>query len=182
MSPGGGLSGDPGRRARQLANLKRGGTTSPGRPPTHGVYARVTEAQLDSKTRVIFDALAADAPMRTDDGGLPAAHAMTVRLLAEVMVLRERALAETIAHGLEIASGPHKGKLRGVVEYGLRLNAQALELAKELGMTPRSGAALGLDVARARRTLEDEVVEGREAWERHGVIDGTADEEPHARS
>ena len=157
------LSNDPEKRARQLANLGRGGP-APAKgnqlAVKHGVYARVTEAELDEKTRVIFDAIAADAPARTNDGGLPAAHALTVRLLAEVMVLRERARAETIAHGLEIASGPHKGKLRGVADYGLRLNAQARELANDLGMTPRSGAALGLEVARTRRTLEDEVVEG----------------------
>lgn len=173
------LSRDESARAAQLANLKRGGTVSPGRKPTHGAYATVTEAELQGKTREIFDALAADAPVRAADGGLPPAHTLTVRMLAEVMVRRERVRVTELSQGLEIASGPRKGALRGVVEYGMRLDAQALELAKELGMTPRSGAALGLDIARGRRTLEDEVASAGDPWAQHepprgDVVDGTA--------
>lgn len=147
-----GLSQNPDRRRRQLANLNRGGKhPGSGRKPTHGAYAAITEAELEAKTRVIFDALAADAPVRASDGGLPAHDTLAVRLLAEVMVRRERVVATTLKQGLEIASGPNKGKLRGVVEYGLRLDNQALDLARELGMTPSSRAKLGLDLVRAQR-------------------------------
>ncbi len=38
-------------------------------------------------------------------------------------------------------------------------------------MTPASRAKLGLDLARTHRTLEDEIADGREAWERRKAID-----------
>lgn len=167
-----GLSQDPARRHRQLANLKRGGTIGPGRPPTHGAYAAVTAGELEAKTREIFDALAADAPVRAVDGGLPAHDTLAVRILAEVLVRRERVRVTELRRGLETPDG----RLRGVVEYGLRLDGQALELAKELGMTPASRAKLGLDLARAHRTLEDEVASAGDPWAEHqggDAIDGT---------
>lgn len=61
-------------RQRQLANLKRGGTVAPAgnqRAVKHGAYARIAEAELEAKTLEVFDALAADAPDRDEDGGLP---------------------------------------------------------------------------------------------------------------
>jgi hypothetical protein len=140
-------SPDPAKRSRQLANL-RNAPAAPlgnGRAIRHGAYAAIAEAELEAKTLAIFEALAIDAPVRADDGGLPSHDSLVVRLLAEVMVRRERVRLEELRHGFEAADG----KLRGVVEYGLRLDAQALEIAKELGMTPRSRAALGLDLVRA---------------------------------
>jgi hypothetical protein len=160
------LSGDNRARGRQLANLKRGGTVSPGRPATHGAYAAITEAELDAKTRELFAALGADAPVRAADGALPAHDSLAVRMLAEVMVRRERVRVTELRHGLETPDG----RIRGVVEYGLRLDAQALDLAKELGMTPASRAKLGLDLARTSRTLDDEIAAGAGAWD---AIDGT---------
>jgi hypothetical protein len=110
----------------------------------------VTEAELESKTLAIYEAIAADAPVRAEDGGLPSHDTLVVRMLAEVMVRRERVRLEELRHGFEAPDG----KLRGVVEYGLRLDAQALEITKELGMTPRSRAALGLDLMRATSANE----------------------------
>ena len=168
MSP---LSGDPGKRAVQLANLRPGrGAAGPGntRRLKHGAYARVVEAELEAKTREVFDALSADAPVRDPDGGLPAHDSLVVRLLAEVLIRRERVRIEELRHGLEAPDG----RMRGVVEYGLRLTAQAVELARELGMTPAARAKLGLDLARTHRTLEDEVADSRAAWD---VVDGGGD-------
>ena len=139
------------RNPRSLANLRP--QLAPAAPlrnaraVKHGAYAAVTAHELDGKTREIFDALGEDAPVREVDGALPAADTLVVRMLAEVMVRRERVRVTELRHGLETPDG----RLRGVVEYGLRLDGQALELAKELGMTPRSRAALGLDLARAER-------------------------------
>ncbi len=144
----GGLSSDPAKRARSLANLRRSGPPAPrgnSFAATHGAYARITEVELDRKTREIFAALALDAPVRAADGGLPAHDALVVRMLAENRVRRERCTASEIRHGIE----ERDGRVRPVVEIGLRLDDQALALAKELGMTPRSRAALGLDLARA---------------------------------
>lgn len=170
------LSHDEQARRRQLANLRRGaGDAGAGlgnqRAVTHGSYARIAEAELEAKTLEVFDALAADAPDRAEDGGLPAHDALVVRMLAEVMVRRERVRTEELRHGLETPDG----RLRGVVEYGLKLDAQALDYAKELGMTPASRRKLQLNVARTYRTFEDEVAAaGRAAWKRREAIDGTA--------
>lgn len=178
---GGGHSKDPAAKERQLANLKK--TAGPGRPPTHGAYAAITETELEGKTRTIFDALAARAPVRdTETGGLPAHDTVAVRMLAEVMVRRDRVRATELAHGLEIASGPSKGRLRGVVEYGLRLDAQALELARELGMTPKSRAALGLDLARAQRLDLAQQWAQETTAEDQAAIDGTAEDVDEAES
>jgi phage terminase small subunit len=62
------------------------------------------------------------------------------------------------------------------VEYGLRLDAQALDLAKELGMTPASRAKLGLDLARTSRTLEEQVADANDAWEESAIEGGLTDE------
>jgi len=155
-------SPDPAKRSRQLANLRNAPAAPAGnqRALRHGAYARISEPELDARTREIFMAIAEDAPVRSADGGLPAHDSIAVRLLAETLIRRDRVRAEELAHGLEIASGPRKGALRGVVEYGLRLDGQALDLLDRLGMTPRSRAALGLDLARSARTLEDEIAAG----------------------
>ena len=65
-------------------------------------------------------------------------------MLAEVLVRRERVRVEELRHGFETKDG----RLRGVVEYGLRLDGQALDLAKEIGLTPASRVKLGLQLAR----------------------------------
>ena len=92
---GGGLSKRPEARARQLANLRAGsveaGTAAgPGntRSLQHGAYRAISRDQLDRKTREVFDALAADVPLK-DDGELPAPDALTVRLLAETLIRLE---------------------------------------------------------------------------------------------
>jgi hypothetical protein len=150
-------SRDPGRRQRQLANLRRGGPPAPlgnQRAVVHGAYARILEHELEEKTAELFAALAADAPVRADDGGLPSHDAVVVGMFAEVLVRRERVRREELLHGLETRDG----RIRGVVEYGLRLDAQALEYAKELGMTPAARAKLGLDLARVA-TAQDRLDE-----------------------
>jgi hypothetical protein len=143
-----GLSNDPAKRTNQLANLKQGGTVAPAgnqRARRHGAYAAIAEAELEEKTRHLFDALAFDAPVRAVDGGLPSHDTMVVRMLAEVLVRRERVRVTELRHGLETPDG----RIRGVVEYGLRLDAQAFDLAKELGMTPAARAKLDLDLVRS---------------------------------
>ena len=161
MSP---LSSDPQKRRKQIANLRpgRGAAGVGNRHATkHGAYAVIAQAELEAKARESFDALAEDTPVRDVDGGLPSHDSLVVRMLAEVLIRRERVRIEELRHGLEAPDG----RMRGVVEYGLRLDAQALEYAKELGMTPASRAKLGLDLARTARTLEDEIREAGSAWD-----------------
>jgi hypothetical protein len=166
MSP---LSSDPGARAAQLANLRRGETRpiGKGRPPTHGAYAVIAERDLNGKVAELYAAIGQDLPVREADGGVPAADAIPLRMLAEALIRRERVRDTEVRHGIEAPDG----KVRGVVEYGLRLDGHVLRLAEQLGLTPRSRAALGLDLARAQgaaeRLLADDLAASRAAWERH---------------
>jgi hypothetical protein len=172
------LSNDPKKAAIQKANLRRGGPApTPGTQLAvkHGAFAKVALPRLDAKTREITDALAADAPVRAADGGLPAADLPAVRLLADTLCR-----LDSIGEYLERRGWESEdGKPRPVLEYEARLRSQSLDLLKELGMTPASRAKLGLDLARTHRTLEEEAAGGREAWQ---SIDGTASDRGEAGS
>lgn len=144
------LSRDPDAQARQLGNLRRGGPPAePGNrlASTHGGYSAVSEQDKDAKVRAVYDALAADAPLRGPDGGLPRSDAMVVGLLARCLVRLERVEADMADHGWK---DRHTGQARPVVDLEGRLRREALDYARELGMTPRSRLALGLDLARGR--------------------------------
>jgi phage terminase small subunit len=140
-------SRDPSKRAVQLANLRNAPAAPRGnrRTVTHGAYAALPAERVDGKVRQVADALAQDAPVRADDGGLPAADAVAVRQLAEALC-RLDDIAEYLGRrGWEDDSG----KPRPVLDYEGRLRSHVLDLLRELGMTPRARAALGLDLVRA---------------------------------
>jgi hypothetical protein len=158
-----GLSTDPEKRTRQLQNLRQGGA-----PPaphgnqrrvTHGGYADVATERADAKTADIMHALAGDLPLRDHDGRVPAADMAAVELLARALV-RLGDVAEWLTRrGIEDG----KGELRtNVLDLERRLRAEAAEHADRLGMTPRSRAALGVDLVRAsqRRSPLEEFIDG----------------------
>jgi phage terminase small subunit len=140
-------------RERQLANLRNAPAAPPGnqRRLTHGGYAVVAAEQMEAKAREVFEALAADAPLRDAGGDLPAADTLAVRLLAEVLVRLDRVAADVRDHGWKDAK---TGEPRPVLELEGRLRSEALTLARELGMTPASRAKLGLDLVRTDAELE----------------------------
>lgn len=145
-------SRDPEKRARQLANLRNAPAAPVGNQRTrrHGAYAEIAEERLEAKAREVFAALAADAPVREDDGGLPAADVAAVRLLADTLC-RLDSIGEYLARrGWE----GEDGRPRPVLEYEARLRSSALDVMRELGMTPRSRAALGYDLARLETASE----------------------------
>lgn len=114
---------------------------------THGAYARIAVERLAEKEREVFDALAADAPLRDRDGALPAADGAIVRLAAEVLC-RLDSVGEYLARrGIETAAGELRAT---VLEIEGRLRREASDHLEALGMSPRSRARLGVDVARAQ--------------------------------
>lgn len=134
---------------RQLANLNRGGGTpaeSGNRlAVTHGGYASIAPDKLDEKVLELFNALAADAPLRGIDGGLPQADAAQVRLAADCMC-RLDSIAEYVAtFGV---FDPETAELRPALALETRLRRELADHLDALGMTPRSRAKLGLDLAR----------------------------------
>lgn len=143
------VSADPARRAAQLANL---GARPPAPPAgnqrrrTHGAYATVASERLEAKTGQVMAAIAADAPLRDQDGGLPAADGALVRLAAETLCRLDSVGDYLARRGIET----DQGELRAsVLEIEGRLRREAADHLDALGMSPRSRARLGLDVARA---------------------------------
>ena len=160
MSP---LSNDPERRSRQLANLRPGrGKAGPGngRAISHGAYAQISAERLDAKTLEVAAALSSDAPVKAHDGTLPAADVAVIRLLADALCRLDDIAAYLLRRGWEDSDG----RPRAVLEYEARLRNHVVDLLRELGMTPRSRAALGLDVVRARSAAD----EGLERLQRIG--------------
>jgi hypothetical protein len=142
------LSSDPVKRERQLSNLRRGNNPAPSGnrlAVRHAGYARIARERLDAKQREVYDALAADAPVRGPDGGLPSAHAVPVRLLAEALCRLDDVSAHLRDFGV---LDQRTGDPRPAAELEGRLRREALDLAEALAMTPRSAGKLGLDLAR----------------------------------
>ncbi|MGO9974399.1 MAG: hypothetical protein ACLP01_16665 [Solirubrobacteraceae bacterium] len=162
-------SRDPGKRARQLANLRNAPPAPAGnaRGRVHGAYSALPPARVDAKIEQVAAALAQDTPVRAVDGGLPAADAVAVRQLAESLCRLDDIAEYLLRRGWEDDSG----KPRPVLEYEGRLRSHVLDLLRELGMTPRARAALGLDLVRSAQSLEQTAAEGRAAWD---AIDGKA--------
>lgn len=111
----------------------------------HGGYATVARERLDAKALAVFEALAADAPLRDQaDGGLPAADAAIVRLLAECLCRLEDVGAYLRDHGLLTEAG----EPRSCLDLERRLRIEAADYLDALGMTPRSRVRLHIDVQR----------------------------------
>lgn len=142
------VGGGGARHPASLANLKRG--ENPPRDPRlparkHGGYAEVLASRLEAKQREVFDALAADAPLRDADGELPRHDTVAVAMLAKALCRLDDVEAYLVQRGLVDDDG-HE---RPAVDLERRLRAEVGDWVDALGMTPRSRARLGLDVARA---------------------------------
>jgi phage terminase small subunit len=141
-SPASYLSSDPAKRARQLQNLG----PHPGRRPLHGAYAQLAPERIEAKVAEVFEAVAADAPLRDRDGGLPAADGVAVRMLAECLCRLETVTAHLRDFGV---LDQQTREVRPAVHVEAKLRREVADWLDALGMTPRARAKLGLDVARA---------------------------------
>ena len=147
MSP---LSGDPVKREAQLANLRPGAGAGDGgvqQALGHGGYAALARERLEHKALEVYDALAVDAPLRGIDGGLPSHDAVAVAMLAECLCRLEDVSANVRDFGTFEQRGRRKGSVRPAVELEARLRREVATWLDALGMTPKSRAALGLDLA-----------------------------------
>lgn len=165
------LSQDPEKRARSLANLEKGRRAQALRSPaygtptanprhplfesgnqvgrTHGGKAVVAPELLETKTREITAILSAAAPVRDHTGGLPAADVVAVRLLADTLCRLDSVSQWLAENGLFDGAD-----VRPAVTLERQLRSQALEIAGELGMTPKARAALGVDLIRGLSAAE----------------------------
>lgn len=138
------VGGGGARNPKSLENLRRGGPVTPHNSLRHGGYATVARERLDAKAAEVYAALAADAPLRGPDGELPRADAAAVTLLARCLCRLESVGEYLDRRGWE----REDGDVRPAAELEGRLRREAADLLDALGMTPRSRAKLGLDVAR----------------------------------
>lgn len=174
------LSQDPEKRARSLANLKKGNAKSGNsRAMTHGLGADASKLPATAKAAARADIeaeLAASAPVRAADGGLPVADRAIVELAASALARHRHVEAWLDAQGYFTP----KGNLRPVVVQLGKIDRALTELLDRLGMTPRSRAALGVDLARTvdvAEALSEKDPAKREALLREaGVIEGSAEE------
>ena len=150
------LSDDPTKRARQLANLK----PQPAPPPpegnvralVHGGRARkATLVAAGSWAERIHAELEAEAPLRDADGGLPAHDRQLVEVLASALA---RLQAVTSWLDTRPAVG-EQGRPWPAEDVAHRLRREIAAHLDALGMTPKSRAALGVDLVRATVSAAD---------------------------
>ena len=92
----------------------------------------------------MFSALSAEAPLRDARGELPRHDAAQVTLLAEVLCRLDSINSYLEARGYL----DDKGNVRPAAELAGRMRREASDYLDALGMTPKSRAKLGLDLAR----------------------------------
>ena len=136
----------------ERAALDAGRRPAPPAPPgnqlarKHGGWATIAADRLDVKQREVFDALAADAPLRDSAGELPRHDAVAVHELAEALCRLEDVRAHLRDTGwIDQKTGEPRTAVLAVED---RLAGRVGRLLDVLGMTPKSRAALGLDLAR----------------------------------
>lgn len=132
----------------------------------HAVIPGTDEARAE-----IVEALAAAAPVRDPDGGLPAADAAIVEVAARELA-RIRNVDDWLArHGVL----DRRGHVRPAAGYLEKATRTLDRLLNSLGMNPRSRAVLGLDLARqqdmATAMSEPDPEKRRSMLRDAGVID-----------
>jgi len=131
------------RHPNSLANLRNAKPAPKGnsRPLRHGADSVVA---LAARTDEVYAELAKRVPVR-EAGTVPAADETVLRMLALNLARIESVTAWIEEHG-ELDS---KGRPHPAAERLDRLTNRTLVLLRDLGMTPRSRAALGVDLARS---------------------------------
>ncbi len=157
------LSKRPAAKRKQLAN-RRDAPPAPKsnrRAQKHGARAKPPSVRVES---IEADLLAA-LPVK-DDGQPPLADRHIVGLLAVTYARLMSVEAYIERHGGPLTP---RGKVREAAVYEQKLTERARVLSTELGLTPKSRAALGVDVAH----LRDLAIE-MSALSDADTIDGTA--------
>jgi hypothetical protein len=116
---------------------------------THGAHAPLTAKHKDVREKV--EEIAEVVPVRGPDGGLHPADREAVVRLAELLCRIDRATAHLDRHGLT----NRKGEAHSLLRHISRWEAAARDWMSDLGMTPRSRVALGLDLARTRDLAQE---------------------------
>ncbi|HYI35646.1 MAG TPA: P27 family phage terminase small subunit [Thermoleophilaceae bacterium] len=135
-------------RQRQLDNLRTGPPAPKGNQlsRSHGGYATVAVERMEAKAREVYDALAADVPLK-ENGGLPAADSVAVRMLAEALCRLEDVSAHLRDFGLYDQETKAE---RPAVAREQQLRREVADWLDALAMTPRSRGKLSIDLVKSR--------------------------------
>lgn len=166
------IGGGGARHPNSLANLRSAPPAPLGhtRSLIHGGRSELLLRDVDAEVRELMDALGDAAPVRDPDGNLPPADVVAVEVAARALK-RYRHLSSWLdAHG---RIKEKTGGVKAAAELELRAERQLTDALDRLAMHPMARSKLGLVLARTHRTLEDEIADGRDAWEREPV-DATA--------
>jgi hypothetical protein len=110
-----------------------------------GVTVKSHRVEIEAKEAEIIEELAAAAPVRGVDGGLPSHDVFAVRLLATEMVRYANMTAYSYDYGLLDDNGEPRQSLLDLMG---KTADRILRLLTSMGMTPASRAKLGLDLVR----------------------------------
>jgi P27 family predicted phage terminase small subunit len=172
------VGGGGARHPNSLANLRAAPPAPAGhtRSLIHGGRSELLLRDVEREVAELAAAMGDAAPVRDPDGGLPAADVIAVETAARALKRYRRLAAWLDTHG---RIKEKTGNVKPAAELEIRAERQLTEALDRLGMNPMARSRLGLNLARTHRTLEEELVAGREAWE---SIDGTAEEARDAGS
>jgi aminoglycoside phosphotransferase (APT) family kinase protein len=137
------LSRDPERRANSLANLRRGGETrSAGNrhAQAHGGYITPREDELAEMIEQIEQIL----PVR-QEGAPPPADRFMVEELAKALT-QDAAITRWLTGTALQARNP--ARVERAQDRRRALSRDIVSMLRELGLTPRSRLAMGVDVVR----------------------------------
>ncbi len=147
----------------------------------HGRTKRAVIPGTDEARAEIVEALAAAAPVRDTDGGLPAADAAIVELAARELA-RIRNVDDWLAQRGVL---DRRGHVRPAAGYLEKATSTLDRLLTSLGMNPRSRAVLGLDLARqkdlASAMSEPDPVKRERLLREAGVVDMEGVDAPETR-
>ena len=98
----------------------------------------------------IIDAIAATAPVRDSDGGLPPVDQVAVEIAARALKRYRSVVTWHDMHGRI----NDKGEERSSARYELDAERQLMRALDALGMSPAARARLGVDLARSASLLD----------------------------
>jgi hypothetical protein len=146
------ISKDPIQRAKQIANLRRGGP--PAKPGNrlawkHGGRSALLVADVEAEILELMSALGDAAPVK-EGGELPAADVAAVERCARALK-RWRHLSQWLdLHGRL----DDRGNVKPAAELELKAERELAAALEALAMTPASRAKIGVDIARGLTAAE----------------------------
>ena len=147
------VGGGGARHPNSLANLvPGGGAAGLGNTRTlkHGATSTLAMTPADRDLTEIIDALASTAPIRNQDGLLPATDEAAVEIAARALKRYRSVVTWHDMHGRI----DDKGNERSSARFELDTERALMRALDALGMSPAARARLGVDLARSASLLD----------------------------